>query len=54
MRAVCQSVRRWSIMFRGDPRVADIRIDYVQHALCAWLRYQKMFSGSAGPRGRAR
>jgi hypothetical protein len=36
-----------SIMLRADPRTSDIRIDYVQHALCAWLRYQKMFSDSA-------
>ena len=25
------------------PHAAEIRIDYVQHALSAWLRYQKMF-----------
>jgi len=36
-----------SIMFQADPRASDIRIDYVQHALSAWLRYQAMFSGSA-------
>jgi len=23
------------------PGASEIRIDYVQHALCAWLRYQK-------------
>ena len=33
-----------SIMFRADPGASDIRIDYVQHALSAWLRYQAMFS----------
>jgi hypothetical protein len=36
-----------SIVVRADPRTSDIRIDYVQHALSAWLRYQKMFSDSA-------
>jgi hypothetical protein len=34
-------------ILRADPRTSDIRIDYVQHALSAWLRYQKMFSDSA-------
>jgi hypothetical protein len=33
-----------SIMFRSDPRASAIRIDYVQHTLCAWLRYERMFS----------
>jgi hypothetical protein len=36
-----------SIVVRADPRTSDIRIDYVQHALSAWLRYQKMVSDSA-------
>ena len=27
---------------RGAPDSHNIRIDYVQHALCAWLRYQKL------------
>ena len=27
------------------PHAGEIRIDYVQHALSAWLRYQKMFPG---------
>jgi hypothetical protein len=35
-----------SIVFEADLRVSDIRIDYVQHALSAWLRYQAMFSSS--------
>jgi hypothetical protein len=26
---------------------SEIRIDYVQHALCAFLRYQKIFNGQA-------
>lgn len=25
----------------------DVRIDFVQHALCAWLRYQRMFQATA-------
>jgi hypothetical protein len=29
------------------PSSAEIRIDYVQHALCAWLRYQKLLLGKA-------
>jgi hypothetical protein len=29
-----------SIMFKAAPGARDIRIDYVQHALSAWLRYQ--------------
>jgi hypothetical protein len=27
---------------KADPRAAEIRIDYVQHALGAWLRYQTL------------
>ncbi len=26
-----------------EPHASEIRIDYVQHALSAWIRYQKMF-----------
>jgi hypothetical protein len=29
------------------PSSAEIRIDYVQHALCAWLRYGKLFQDGA-------
>jgi hypothetical protein len=32
-----------AVLSRSDPRASDIRIDYVQHALSAWLRYQEMF-----------
>lgn len=27
----------------SEPESSEIRIDYVQHALCAWLRYEKLF-----------
>jgi hypothetical protein len=30
-------------------RASDIRIDYVQHALCAWLGYEKLLRRSASP-----
>jgi hypothetical protein len=29
-----------SVLVQRNPRASDIRIDYVQHALSAWLRYQ--------------
>jgi hypothetical protein len=32
-----------SVVFLADPKAAKVRIDYVQHALCAWLRYEQMF-----------
>jgi hypothetical protein len=32
------------------PSSSGIRVDYVQHALCAWLRYQKLFQGGSKPR----
>jgi hypothetical protein len=32
---------------RPAPRASDIRIDYVQHALCAWLSYEKFLVRSA-------
>ncbi len=28
---------------------SEVRIDYVQHALCAWLRYQKVFQRGVQP-----
>ncbi len=28
---------------------SEVRIDYVQHALCAWLRYQTLFQRGAQP-----
>jgi hypothetical protein len=31
-----------------EPRASDVRIDYVQHALCAFLRYQQMFPTAGG------
>jgi hypothetical protein len=31
-----------SVVFKANASASDIRIDYVQHALCAWLRYQAM------------
>jgi hypothetical protein len=31
------------------PSSAEVRIDYVQHALCAWLRYQSLFKGRTQP-----
>ncbi len=40
-----------AVLASGSPRnrqsASEIRIDYVQHALCAWLRYEKLY----GPRG---
>ncbi len=30
-------------VLESEPGATEIRIDYVQHALCAWLRYQEMF-----------
>jgi hypothetical protein len=36
-----------AVLTIGSPRnarsAAEIRIDYVQHALCAWLRYQELY-----------
>ncbi|MGD0436993.1 MAG: hypothetical protein ABSB86_11050, partial [Bryobacteraceae bacterium] len=31
-----------SVVFKANASASDIRIDYVQHALCAWLGYQAM------------
>ena len=30
---------------------SEIRIDHVQHALCAWLRYQRSLRNEADPHG---
>jgi len=30
----------------GAPGAHDIRIDFVQHALCAWLRYKQLFQAT--------
>ena len=30
-----------SFAAKADPHASEVRVDYVQHALCAWLRYQK-------------
>ena len=32
----------------GSPGSSEIRIDYVQHAMCAWLQYRKLLGASAG------
>jgi len=38
--------------FRAGARAAsEIRIDFVQHALCAWLRYQRLVWSEADPHG---
>jgi len=37
------AIKPKSVVFRSDPKSSEIRIDYVQHALCAWLRYESMF-----------
>lgn len=42
-----------SPIMEGEARASDVRIDYVQHALCAWLRYENLFV-SKGGRGRSR
>ena len=33
----------------GVRHSSEVRIDYVQHALCAWLRYQRLFQKSSRP-----
>jgi len=38
-----------SVVMNAQARESEVRIDYVQHALCAWLRYEDMLQ-----RGRAR
>jgi len=35
---------------QGTSGSTDIRIDYVQHALCAWLRYRELMESSEGIR----
>ena len=34
---------RASLVMKAAARESEVRIDYVQHALCAWLRYENMF-----------
>jgi len=34
----------------ASARASDVRIDYVQHALCAWLGYEALLARSARPR----
>ena len=33
---------RTSLVMKAAARESEVRIDYVQHALCAWLRYEDM------------
>jgi len=37
------ALKATSVVFRATPEASKVRIDYVQHALCAWLRYESMF-----------
>ena len=37
------AIKPKSVVFRADPKSSEIRIDYVQHALSAWLRYESIF-----------
>jgi hypothetical protein len=41
-----------SVVMNAQARESGVRIDYVQHALCAWLRYENLFAhtGRAVPR----
>jgi hypothetical protein len=36
---------RTSVAIKEAAQESEVRIDYVQHALCAWLRYENMFLG---------
>jgi hypothetical protein len=36
---------------RNARSAAEIRIDYVQHALSAWLRYEELYGRSGAHRG---
>jgi hypothetical protein len=38
---------RTSVVVKAAARESEVRIDYVQHALCAWLRYENMFQRGA-------
>jgi hypothetical protein len=38
---------RTSVVMKAAARESEVRIDYVQHALCAWLRYENMFLSKA-------
>ncbi len=33
-----------SVVMNAQARESEVRIDYVQHALCAWLRYENLFA----------
>jgi len=34
-----------SVPSQADPHASEVRVDYVQHALSAWLRYQELIEG---------
>jgi hypothetical protein len=38
---------RTSLVMKAAARESEVRIDYVQHALCVWLRYENMFERGA-------
>jgi hypothetical protein len=40
---------RTSVVMKAQARESELRIDYVQHALCAWLRYENLFVTKKGP-----
>ena len=37
-----------SVVFKTNRQASEVRIDYVQHALCAWLRYEALLSRQRG------
>jgi hypothetical protein len=41
----------WSPVMKAESRGSTVRIDYVQHALCAWLQYENLYlhAGRARP-----
>jgi hypothetical protein len=45
-----------AVLATGSPRnarsVSEVRIDYVQHALSAWLRYEELYRGVSEGHGR--
>jgi hypothetical protein len=41
---------RTSVVMKAAARESEVRIDYVQHALCAWLRYENIFLRGSGKR----
>jgi hypothetical protein len=38
---------RASVVMKPSALESEVRIDYVQHALCAWLRFENLFLRSS-------